>query len=482
MKNVVLLAISLAIFLLVLLLPTTQVQVNGETVHLTSQGKATLAVLTMAVFLWMTEAVAFPITGLLAMNLLVITRAVEFRTLVRDGFGSPIVLFILGVMLLSAAINETNLLKRVASLLLLRFGHRPKVVILLFISVGALLSAWISDMAVAAILLPLAVSIAKSAGLQPRKSNFARALLISCAWGPIVGGVTTPAGCAPNPLTVMYLKELAGVDLSFVQWMVMGIPGALLMIPCSWLILIRVFPFEELDLHRGKEELERQARDMGALSRKEILTIAIFGLTVLLWVSAQWLERITGGTVDYLSISFVVIATSSLFFLPGIEVLSWKKAEEAISWGGIVLIMTGLSIGMAVYNTGAAEWLATVSLRDIGKLSPVLQIFVTVLGVSLLKVLFSSNTVTGTIIVPLLIALSNRLGINPVLLALPAGMTSSLSFILVTSSPTNVIPYAAGYFSIRDMAKAGLLMTVPSCICITIGIAVFGSLFGIITW
>ena len=97
-----------------------------------------------------------------------------------------------------------------------------------------------------------------------------------------------------------------------------------------------------------------------------------------------------------------------------------------------------------------------------------------------MKVMFSSATVTGIIIVPLLIALANTLDLNPILLAIPADMTSSLAFILVTSTPTNVIPYARGYFSIGDMAKAGLCMTLFSSAAVTVSIAIFGSLLGLI--
>ena len=94
--------------------------------------------------------------------------------------------------------------------------------------------------------------------------------------------------------------------------------------------------------------------------------------------------------------------------------------------------------------------------------------------------MFSSNTVTGIIVVPLLIALSKNLGLNPALLAIPAGITSSLAFILVTSTPTNVIPYSSGYFSIGDMARAGVIMTIVSSVCVTMSIYFFGSITGII--
>ena len=120
--------------------------------------------------------------------------------------------------------------------------------------------------------------------------------------------------------------------------------------------------------------------------------------------------------------------------------------------------------GVMIYETGAARWLALILMGRMGDVLPLLRPFLIVLGVAALHLLFSSNTVTSTIIMPILIALALSLDMDPWTLAGPAAFTSSLAFILVTESPTNVIPYSAGYFSIRDMAKAGIVMTSsPRC-------------------
>jgi sodium-dependent dicarboxylate transporter 2/3/5 len=353
----------------------------------------------------------------------------------------------------------------------------------MFITVGALLSGWITDMAVAAMLMPIAVTILKDAKAEPLKSNFGRALLIACAWGPLVGGVSTPAGCGPNPLTMTFLKDLAGINFSFVDWMLIGIPAAILMIPCAWAILIFMFPLEKgINLSIAEDDFKKKLDELGPLQFNEVATLIIFALTVTLWIFGKWIGQWTGGTIDYLGIKFVAIACACLFFVPGISVISWKKAEQGVSWGGIILIVTGLSIGMSIYKTGAAAWMAQVCFSEIGVLHPILIIFAVVFGVSIMKVMFSSNTVTGIIMVPLLIALANNIGLDPVLLAIPAGITSSLAFILVTSTPTNVIPYSAGYFTIRDMVKAGIVMTVASSACVTISIAIMGKLTGIVNY
>ena len=468
--------VAAAAFVIVMMLPLPRAAADG--VELSAQGKVSLAVLIMAVILWMAEALPFPITGLVAMVVLSVAGASGFQALVREGFGHEIVLFLIGVMMLSGAINRTGLLRRATGIFLLRFGNSPRMIVLAFLVVGALSSMWISDMAVAAILLPIGVSILKQADLKKRESNFGRALMISAAWGPLIGGVGTPAGCAPNPLTIGYMRDLAGFDLSFGAWMVLGVPAALLMVPFAWLTLIRCFPPEAVDLQIGDDGGDT-IRPGRPLTFREGAVLVVLGLAVVLWMGRPLLDYWTDGATSYLSISFVALACGCLLFLPKVDVLTWEEAQSEIDWGGLVLVATGLALGSAVYHTGAARWLATLAFAKIGLVHPIVQVFAVVFGVCLIKVVFSSNTATGVIVVPLMIALSKQIGVNAAVLAIPAGITSSLSFILVTSAPANVITYSSGYFSIRDMARAGIWMTVWASICVTVSIALMGSFAGV---
>ena len=473
-----LLALMVVVVIIALPAPPPIVTAGGSVVELSSSGKASLGVLVMAVVLWMTETFAFPVTGLIAVVMLAVTGAGEFQSVVKEGFGHEIVLFCIGVMIFATAINRTGLLRRFTTVVLARVGHSPRMIILAFLAVGSAASMWISDMAVAAILMPIGMGILEDAGLKKLESNFGRALMISCAWGPLIGGIATPAGCGPNPVTIGYLEELAHIDFSFGQWMILGVPAAALMIPCAWATLLICFPLERLDLRPAEKHVEAHRTELSSFSAGEGWSLAILCLAIVLWVGRPLIVG-AYGAFDYLSISFVALACSLLFFLPGIDVLTWKTAQKEIDWGAIMLIMTGLSVGTAVYRTGAAEWVSTVAFSRLGAVHPIGQVFLVVLGVCLMKVMFSSNTLTGIIVVPLMIALSKQLGISAALLAIPAGITSSLSFILVTSAPANVILYAAGYFSIRDMARAGLIMTLWASVAVTISVVVFGRFCGI---
>ena len=435
----------------------------GQSVELTVQGKACLAILAFAVVLWVSEALPFAVTSLFVLLLIPVFGIEQYATVVRVGFGNPIITFFLGVLLLSAAFSRSGLGPRLALEILRKVGTRTDRVLLGFLTVGAALSMWITDMAVAAMLLPLGVGVLRDAELKPLESNFGRALMIACAFGPLIGGIATPAGTGANPIALSYLQDLGGVEISFLGWMRYGLPAAILMIPCAWQILLRLFPPELDRLPIEPRELDERLEVMGPLGPTEIKTLVVFALTITLWLATS------------LPIQAVALFGGISLFLPGMSVMTWREAQADIDWGGILLIVAGLSLGMMVYQTGAAEWLALVLMGRMGDVPALARPFLLVLGVALLHLLFSSNTVTSTIIMPILIALAASLDMDVWSLAGPAAFTSSLAFVLVTESPTNVVPYSSGYFSIRDMAKAGVPMTLLAAVCVSVSMLVNGA-------
>ena len=202
---------------------------DGDTIALTVNGKACLAVLAFAVTLWVTEALPFAVTSLFVLLLIPVFGIADYATVVAAGFGNPIITFFIGVLILSSGFSRSGLGARLVLHVLRIFGTRTDRVLLGFLSVGAMLSMWITDMAVAAILLPLGVGVLRDARLEPLKSNFGRALMIACAYGPLIGGIATPAGTGANPIAISYLRELTDLDISFLQWMTVGVPAAVLL-------------------------------------------------------------------------------------------------------------------------------------------------------------------------------------------------------------------------------------------------------------
>ncbi len=450
---------------------------GDDLIALTGHGKACLAILAFAITLWVTEAVPFAVTALFVLLLIPVLGIADYPAAVRAGFGNTLITFFIGVLLLSTGFTRSGLGTRLVLYVLRVVGTRTDRVLLGFLVVGALLSMWITDMSVAAVLLPLGVGVLRDARLEPLKSNFGRALMISCAFGPLIGGIGTPAGAGANLAAVGYLRELAGVEITFARWMAYGVPASLLMIPVAWRLLLRAFPPELDRLPLRDAEIADRLSALGRPTRLEIWTLVVFAGTITVWLTTPLLAGWTGGLIDPPP-QAVALGGGLLLFLPGLRVLVWKQAQRDMDWGGVILIVAGLSLGVMVFETGAARWLAQVMLGRLALVPDILQPFVIVLAVAALHLLFSSNTVTGAIIMPILIALAQDLGLDVWTVAAPAAFTSSLAFILVTESPTNVLPYSAGYFSIRDMARVGIVMTVAAAVCVTIAIVTVRSLGG----
>ena len=472
-KRMAILLAAAAVFILINLIPLDIFNPDGAGVFLTGPGRTALAILAFVIILWISEVIPFVIAALTGILLIPLFGLLPFKDTVSFGFGNTVVVFFIGILIISSGLTRSGLADRLTRLIMSRVGYQPRKLVFVFMLLGALLSMWIVNMSVSAILLPVALNILRKCQVAPLKSNFGRALMIAVAWGPAIGGISTPVGNGANIVALGYLRELAGVQIDFLRWMIVGVPAAALILPLAYLILIKIFPPELLSADLAGQLPEAAASDKIGFKATEIKALIIFVGAVIFWVGDPLLVKLTGFS---LPIEMVALAAAMLFFLPGVDLLSWKEAQQDIDWGAIVLIAAGLSLGAVVFETGAANWLATIAFSPLGQLSLAVRIFLAVLAVELLKVFFSSNTVTGVIIVPLVIALAIELGLDPWLLAGPVAIATSLAFLLVTSSPTNVIPYTAGYFSIRDFSKAGLPLTLVVPFCVTLVFLLFGGL------
>jgi solute carrier family 13 (sodium-dependent dicarboxylate transporter), member 2/3/5 len=491
-----LLAIFVALAVYFSPLPQT-ITLGDKTAELTYQGRITMALLSFAIVMWVTEAASFAVTSILVMILMALFGATEgmevvtkkgivtihgaadgLTELIKIGFGNSLIFFFLGVFLLTGAFVKSGLGERMTLLILRVLGTGTRMVVLGFLIMGTLLSMWVTDMAVAAMMTPLGVALLRSAGIKPGNSNFGKALMISCCWGAVFGGIGTPAGCGPNPIAIEYLKNLAGVNVSFLDWMKIGVPASLILIPFGWLVLILLFPPEIKKLPMEQQEIKKKLKDKGRLSRPEVITLGVFLSVIILWMATDFIAKISGGAI-VLSMEMVAMAGGLVFFMPGIGIMTWEEAEPLMNWDSIVLVLASLALGLMMFNTGAARWLSWILLGNLAGFTPVIQIALVITAVMFMKLFLASNTVTGIIVIPLLITLAADLGLDAWFVVAPASFTASLGIILLTQSPTNIIPYTSGYFSIKDFALSGVVMTVVMIVLLTFVISVVGPLMGI---
>ena len=472
-------------FLLAVFFPLSDSVLTTDDVTLTLDGRISLAVLIFCLVLWVTEPIPFHITGIMGVVLLTFSKVINsagrtltFNDIIRSGFGDSTVVFFIGILVVAVAITKSGLGARIAMFILTITGNKTSNVLLGFMIGGAAISLFITDMAVAAILTPIAFSLCKQEGLVPLKSNFAKAILISCAWAATIGGNGTPSGGGANIYAFNYIREVHGYPLAYLEWCLYGMPITILMIIPGWLILMIMFKPEITHLSKTKAEMKADFKALGPMSKDERSTAIIFLCTILLWLSSDFIGKWLGVTIGPALPAFLACA---FFFLPGVTSFKWKEISKEVSWESVLLIATGLSVGLAMSETGSATWLAVSLLSGMFELPLFVQLFLIGIFLALIKLLLSSNTVTAVIIIPTLCALASKLGAPNMGagIVLTAALSLTISFILVTTTPTNVIPYSTGYFTLGDFAKAGVLMTIATALIIAGVFYVIGSFSGL---
>ena len=233
------------------------------------EGYAALALLAFAILSWCLQLAPIAVTALAVLVLLPFTGLMDFAGVIQAGFGDSTFAFFLGVLLLSAAFQKTPLGRRIALLIFRVFGRAPRRVLLGLMLAGTLLAMWVTEVAAAAILYPLALSIVEQSRGRPDAEPLARTLMLGVAWGPAFGGVATPIATGANLVAVAYLEQYAGISISFGEWMGIGLPISFTLLAAGWLLLARELP-------RTAAPLELNS-DIPPMGRKEAFLVTEYG-------------------------------------------------------------------------------------------------------------------------------------------------------------------------------------------------------------
>jgi sodium-dependent dicarboxylate transporter 2/3/5 len=409
----------------------------------------TAAVATLMAIWWMTEAIPIGATALVPLVLFPLLGIAPI-TAAAAPFANPVIFLFLGGFLLAAAFQRCGLHRRVALAIVAAVGTRPDRLVLGFLTATAAISCWVSNTATVVMLLPLAapvIALVCGEGEQRTETSFEPALLLALAYGASLGGIGTLIGTPPNALFAGFMAETHGLRVSFVRWMMLGVPIVAISLPITWFILTR------LTLHVGRTPNEAtagavraQRQALGPISRGEKLVGTIVFLAAMGWIFQPLLARVVPGISDA---GVAITAALLLFLLPlgdGRPALDWAAAE-ATPWGVLILFGGGLSLADAVQNTGFAAWLGT-SLEGLRAVPPIVVIFVVTTLIVFISEL-ASNTATAAAFLPLVSSLAVAIGADPLQLATAAALAASCSFVLPVGTPPNAIVFGAGRLILR---------------------------------
>jgi sodium-dependent dicarboxylate transporter 2/3/5 len=411
-------------------------------------------------FWWITEAVPIAATALLPMAVLPLLGVLTMPAAAAP-YANPVIYLFFGGFILAAAFEQSGLHRRLALALLSVVGTRPDRIVLGFMVACGFISMWVSNTAAVLMMLPLANSMlsrdAHAGGEAKPTSDFERALLLGIAYGATIGGFGTLIGTPPNALLSGFLAQTQNVRLGFLDYMLIGVPIVVVAIPATWLLLTRFsFRVDSGSAVIDTDSLMAQRRALGAPSRHEKFVGTVGVATALAWMTQPWLARIVPGISEA---GIGVLCATVLLVVPidrsGTRVIGWKDAER-IPWGVLVLFGGGLSLAAAIQDSGLATWIGD-SVGALRALPPGL-IIVMIVSVITLLTEFTSNTATAAAFLPIATSLAAGADMNPLVLAVAAGLAASNGFMLPVGTPPNAIVFASGRLSVPQMARAGLMV------------------------
>lgn len=418
---------------------------------------------------WVTEPVPVPVTSLLPFVLLPLTGVLDHKS-VATAYGHHLILLLLGGFILSSAMERSGAHRRLAVWMVrLTGGSNPRRVVLGFMLATGLLSMWISNTATTLMMLPVALAVLDTERALGRTA-LQVPLLLGIAWGASIGGLGTPVGTPPNVIFLGVYKEVVGESLTFLEWMKIGVPASLMLLPLAWYLLARKLP------RTGAVELP----PVGPWTPPERRVLSVFGLTALLWVTRAepgggWTALLGAEGVGDSTVALAAVV--ALFLIPsgqqdGDALLDWKTAER-IPWGLLLLFGGGIAIARAFSASGLGEVLGSWLADDLG-----LATWPTVLALLLLCLLVTfltevtSNTATTTLLMPLLAAAGLAAGIDPALWMVPAALSASCAFMLPVATAPNAIVYGSGGVTTAQMARAGLVLNLAGAVTLALWCAV----------
>ena len=441
----------------------------------------------LAVFMaicWVTEVVPIPVTSLFP---LVLFPAFGIADLDQVGanYGKPVVFLFLGGFLLALGLQRSDVHRRIALGIIEKVGSEPTRLVLGFMLATALLSMWISNTATVLVMLPIAMALlaeSQQNEIEPELlKKFALALMLGIAYSADIGGMATPVGTPPNLVFLELYSKLIpdGAPVGFGQWMILGVPLTCLFLLGGWFLLTHIiFRFPKSEIFGKSDTILKAKQSLGPVRRDEIFCVVIFLMVALLWITGEDLLlgnwRLSGWRnllqLEMAGDASIAIAGACLLFIipskdhAGETLLTWKQTSE-IPWGLLLLFGGGFALAGGFQASGLSSEIGK-AFTGLHGIHPALLVLVVCIVITCLTEV-TSNTATTTLILPILAETSETLGINPILLMIPATLSASCAFMMPVASPTQAIVFGSGYVPIREMVRAGIWFNVLGVVLVT---------------
>ena len=436
-----------------------------------SFGAAAAGALGMAAWMalwWALRPVAIAVTALLPIAVNAALTLIPNGEVISQYF-SEIVVLLLGADLICLTWSRTGLDKRVAVKALSGIGTSMKQQIFAWLGASVVLSVFLPNVVVAAILCPVAAAMLKFVGGGETDAKTAAPILLAIGWGSGIGGFGSPIGGAANLVAISYIEKFTGAEFMYVDWVIRFLPILALVFLLNLVFLLRLIRTAP-DLSGSAEYFRGLYKEFGAWKRGEKIALTLFLLATLL----AFLRPLYAALLPGMKPAYVFLSLGLLVFVlrdeNGGAMLTWDYAQSHVMWGMMFLFASGMALGRMLIGTGAVRRLAEIiaASEPSGGL-PMIALF-SAFGCLLTEL--SSNTAAASIALPVVISIAEATGLNPVPYLLITVVAVNCAYVLPVS--TRAIPVSYGLdagLQIREGLKLAILnvaaVTVIGWLCLT---------------
>lgn len=444
--------------------------------HLAAGTNTVLSVAVCMIVLWVTEALPMPVVALFPLVVFPLTSTAKIEE-VAAPYANPVIFLFMGGFMIGLAIEKWNLHKRIALNIVKFTGTGSNRIILGFILSTGFLSMWLSNTATTMMMFPIALSVIAIMEDHKSKSGhtakIAVPIMLSIAYASNFGGMATIIGTPPNVAYVAFLEKKYGFVFHFSDWLIICTPLAFLLMIALYLLMTKVLYRSKNDHHdeAASEYILSELKSLGRITAPELRVLIIFCATALLWIT----KDIINNNITAFKLDDNIIALSgaiALFACPSGDekyksnrLLDWSDTSK-MAWGILLLFGGGIALAAQLEKAGLIEQLGNWLSGFAGSGGFVLILGVTVLSIFISEVM--SNVAQVIVFAPVMSAIADAMGINPILLGLPMTLAASAASMMPMGTPPNAIVFGSGKLKLKDMVVTGFCMNIIAIILISL--------------
>ncbi len=445
---------------------------------LSQQAMIILAMSVVATILFITEPIPLPTVALLIIIGQVMLMGIDSKIVARS-LMSDSVLFIMGSLMLAVAVVKQKLDTRIAWLLVRVTGTSTARIAFGISVVSGILASFIGEHTVAAMMLPVGITLIQLTSDDPKRvRNLAAVLLFSISYGCSVAGVGTPSGGARNAIMIGYWKEFFYNPLDpetyiylidYVHWMMYAYPLFLLQLPFVTLVLLMTFRPEYKDMSRAIVKLRAIVEKQGKMKTSDWAAIIIFALTLYGWIFAS---------ATY-GMGTIAILGAATFLVAGL--VKWPDVNSGVNWGVVLLYGAAISLGLQMMETGAAIWVAEHFLDLLAPLGADkgIGLWAAVSALTTFVTNTMSNGAAVAVLGPIVLKLAVAAEESPIVIGYITAISSAFAYLTVVGTPASTIVYASGYLKTTDFLRVGWKMALASTIIMLLAASVYWPMLGV---